>query len=424
MRTRAARGAGPPRLGHAVSKTPLAWKNIRHNRLRTAVGMAGVGFAALLIFMQMGFKGAIEKTATQIYDALEFDLMLRSPAYLHLTEPRSFPEARLHQAASLARVERVRPFYLALSVWQAPDHGDERDQSRQSVGGMGRSIITMGVDPTDPPFARPELCAAARTLSSRASVLIDSKSKREYGPKNGWRFTEEDIGVTTALGGQTVEIAGLFELGTGMASNGACMTTVEGFRRACPTQPDGEVTMGLIELGDPRDAAEVKLALQALFAPPATGAPLAGSELEVLTRDEVRAHEQRRWMEDTPFGLIFTFLVAVAIFVGVAIVYQVLSSDIANMMSEYATLKAIGYGNAYLCSVILQQSVLLALVGYLPALAASWVLYQIIGGYAGIPMVMTLQIILSVLGLAVGMCVASGVFALKKLLNADPAELF
>ena len=54
-------------------KTPLAWKNLTHNKVRTAIGVAGVGFAVILIFMQMGFKGAIKKTATQIYDALDFD---------------------------------------------------------------------------------------------------------------------------------------------------------------------------------------------------------------------------------------------------------------------------------------------------------------------------------------------------------------
>ena len=84
-------------------KTPLAWKNLVNNKVRTAVGVAGVGFAVILIFMQMGFKGAIRKTATQIYDALEFDLMLRSPAYIHLTDARSFPRMRVFQAASKTR---------------------------------------------------------------------------------------------------------------------------------------------------------------------------------------------------------------------------------------------------------------------------------------------------------------------------------
>ncbi len=280
---------------------------------------------------------------------------------------------------------------------------------------MGRSIITMGVDPADPPFSRPELRKAASLLTSDQFVLIDSKSKSEYGPKDSKRFTEADIGVQTLLGAEAVQVVGLFELGTGMASNGACMTNLNGFLRASPWRQPDKLTLGLLTLTSTADAQQVKETLQELF---------ASQDVEVLTREEVRRHEERRWMSDTPFGLIFTFLVLVAVLVGVAIVYQVLSNDISNLMSEYATLKAMGYGNRFLCGVILQQSVLLAIVGYLPALLISYLLYKLVGAYAGIPMVMTPGIVLTVLTLSVGMCVASGVFALQKLFKADPAELF
>lgn len=393
----------------------LAWKNLLQNRLRTAIGMAGVGFAAMLMFMQLGFKGAIEKTATQIYDALEFDLMLRSPAYLHLTEARSFPRARLHQAASLPAVSRARPFYLGLGVWQSPQRSGGPPDDEQDTPGMGRSMITMGVDPSDPPFRREDLREAAAQLSSDRFVLLDTKSKSEYGPKNGKRFTEEDLGVETALGAQKVRVVGLFELGTGMASNGACMTSLGGYLRACPWQPSDKLTMGLITLKDPAQSAVVKKQLDQLF---------SSDDVQVLTREEVNYLEEYRWTVDTPFGLIFDFLVVVSLFVGVAIVYQVLSNDIANLMGEYATLKAIGYSNAYLCGVILQQSVLLALVGFLPAMLVCWQLYSLVGNYAGIPMVMSPAIILTVLALSIGLCVASGVFALQKLFKADPVELF
>ena len=86
--------------------------------------------------------------------------------------------------------------------------------------------------------------------------------------------------------------------------------------------------------------------------------------------------EEYRWVVDTPLGQIFTLGVWVAMFVGVAIVYQVLSTDIANMMGEYATLKAMGYGNSYLTKVVLQQSVLLAIVGYIPSIAISRFMFR------------------------------------------------
>lgn len=418
-------------------KTPLAWKNLTHNRVRTAIGVAGVGFAVILIFMQMGFKGAIRKTATQIYDALDFDLMLRSPAYLHLTEPRSFPRSRIHQAASLPEVVHVRPFYLGLSEWQAPVlHGDElvrASEAAQERAGQWRGIITMGTDPSDPAFVREDIREETRKLTDARFVIVDDKSKAEYGPLEGDRFSEADIGVKTSLGPNRVQIVGLFRLGTGMASNGACLTSPEGYVRACPWQTIDEINFGLLKLDDPSSAEVVKQQLQQMYGIPAgkrqvdsiySASTLTNTDVEILTRDEVNAVEEYRWVVDTPLGQIFTLGVWVAMFVGVAIVYQVLSTDIANMMGEYATLKAMGYSNRYLTYVVLQQSILLAIVGYIPSLAISRVLYWFVEEQSGMPMFMTTRIIVTVLLLAIAICVVSGMAALRKLYQADPADLF
>jgi putative ABC transport system permease protein len=404
-------------------KTPLAWKNLVHNKVRTAVALAGVGFAVILIFMQLGFLGAVRKTATQIYDALDFDLMLRSPAYLHLTEPRSFPRERVYQAASLPEVEKAQPFYLGLSEWQAPQPDNV---SPEEWSGDWRGIITMGVDPNDPPFLPEELRVKSRKLTNPRFVLIDSKSKPEFGPKNGVRFSEADIGVETAVGGGRMRIVDVVTLGTGLAANGACIANYEGFARACPWQPLDETNLGLIKLKPGADPEAVKAKMQSLLGPPTvTDQPTSRpADVEVLTRADVTEREEYRWVVQTPLGKIFTFGVWVAMFVGVAIVYQVLSTDIANMMSEYATLKAMGYPNRYLASVVLQQSVLLALVGYVPSLIISLALYAFVGTQSGLPMVMTWQIMATVLVLAVLMCVLSGMAALRKLFQADPADLF
>ena len=418
-------------------KTPLAWKNLSHNRVRTAIGVAGVGFAVILIFMQMGFHGAIKKTATQIYDALDFDLMLRSPQYNHLTEPSSFPRARVFQAASLPEVEVARSFYLGLSEWQAPTRGDFQptaDIPDENPPGQWRGIITMGSNPNDPGFVSKDICQLARQLSDPSFVLVDSKSKPEYGPVNKQKFTEQDIGVETALGlNNRIRIIGLFKLGTGMASNGACLTSPEGYVRACSWQTIADVNFGLIKLHDDNSAEQVKRRLLAIYGIPESAANmddqpeavlLTNRDVEILTRADVNKVEEEHWTEGTPLGRIFYLGVWVALFVGVAIVYQVLSTDIANMMGEYATLKAMGYSNKYLTIVVLQQSVLLALVGYVPSVLISWILYQVIENISGMPMSMSPDILIYVLLLAIGMCVLSGTAALRKLFQADPADLF
>ena len=425
-------------------KTPLAWKNLSHNKIRTLVGVAGVGFAAILIFMQLGFLGGIKNTATQIFDALDFDLMLRSPAYLHLTEPRSFDRSRVFQAASLPEVKHARPFYLGLTEWQAPINRyrpveiDDRDP--EAAEGEWRGIIVMGTDPHDPAFRCDDyktqvICEGAKLLTDPRFVLVDTKSKLEYGPKNKQRFSADDIHVETTLGPDRVRIVGLFELGTGMASNGACLTNPEGFVRACPWQSLDDVNFGLIKLQHGVDPEHAKQQLETLFGIPQLDArgiehsdipavDLANTNVEILTREMVNSREKDRWVNETPLGQIFTLSVWVAVFVGVAIVYQVLSTDIENMMSEYATLKAIGYNNIYLAKVVLLQAVLLAIVGFVPSFVVSLGLYEVVEAASGMPMTMTPWIMVVVFVLTVLMCVLSGLGALRKLFRADPVELF
>jgi putative ABC transport system permease protein len=296
----------------------------------------------------------------------------------------------------------------------------------ENWNGQSRGIITIGVDPNDPPFVAEALRDEAMKLTDSRFLLIDSKSKPEFGPLNGVQFTEDDIGVETALLGQRSRIVGIVELGTGLAANGACIVNYEGFARACRWQPEDQVNMGLLKLKPGVDPEVARAQVEAVVgSPDPTGSVTsAPADCEVLTRDEVNAREEYRWVVQTPLGKIFNLGVWVAVFVGMAIVYQVLSTDIENMMSEYATLKAMGYTNKYLARVVLQQSVLLAFVGYVPSIIISWVLYALIGAKSGMPMIMTWQIAATVIVLAVIMCVVSGMMALRKLFAADPADLF
>ena len=55
-------------------RTPLAWHNLVHNKVRTAVAAAGVTFAVVLVFMQLGFLGSVETTVTRFFDALNTNI--------------------------------------------------------------------------------------------------------------------------------------------------------------------------------------------------------------------------------------------------------------------------------------------------------------------------------------------------------------
>lgn len=394
-------------------KISLAWLNLAHHKMRTLVAVAGVSFAVILIFMQLGFLGSLKSSATVIYDALNFDICVRSKDYLHLSDSRSFSHSRLLQAAAVSGVKHAAPFNVCITRWRIPSLA-----KRQA--GETRGIMAMGVRPGDPVFRDDDIQQKVdQLLTVPEFCLIDRKTRPDYGPINGIRFGDEDIeaAVETEVGNRRVRLVGHFTLGAGFAADGAILINDRGFTRVAFGREADQVSLGLIRVHDGATSAEIAKVAREIVA-------VLPDDVEVLLRDQVIRAEVRRWVEDTSYGTIFKMGVAVAMVVGTAIVYQVLSSNVAAMLPEYATLKAIGYRDRYLAGVVLQEAMVLALLGFFPGLLLSWVLYGVTAALANIPIQMTLSNVLLVLGLSFAMCLTSGLGALRKLFKADPAELF
>lgn len=393
-------------------KTPLAWFNLIHNRVRTLVAVAGVTFAVVLIFMQLGFLETLKSTATVIYDALDFDICIRSKDYLHLASAGTFPRSRLYQAASIPGVVQVTPFYVLPNLWRSPPHSPR--------AGENRGILVMGVQPGLPTFRIPDLQRAADDLLVSPEVmLIDQRTRREYGPLNGQEFGDADVQarVETELGGQQTRLVGHFRLGTGFSANGAVLVTDDGFMRVTPGRTADEVTLGLVQLppgSQPQAIRDAARRIQQTVPP----------DVDVLTREDVRVQELNYWVRGTSFGLIFQVGVGIALIVGGAIVYQVLTSDVANMLPEYATLKAMGYSDRYLSGIVVRQGAMLAVISYVCGFVLALALYFVTSRLAGIPIHMTGSNAALVLGLSLAMCTVSSIGAARKMFRADPADLF
>jgi putative ABC transport system permease protein len=386
-------------------KTPVAWLNLVHQTKRTLVAVAGVAFAVLLVFMQLGFYGAAEGTATIVYDELNFDVMLTSPQYIDINRAGTFPETRMSQALAVPGVAEAEPMNVAFGAWRNAD-APPRYASRP------QNIMVMGVRPQDTIFRTTQKNLRAvydqfrDELQKPGEALIDTQSHAEFG--------DFSPGHSVEVGPQRIDIAGQFTLGTGFGANGLIIVSDETFLRIYPWYPPDRASLGLLRLAPGADANEVARRLRAALP----------DDVTALTRDEVAERERRQWVEKTSLGLIFRLGVGVALFVGVVFVYQVISSDIANRLHEFATLKAMGYGPLYLAGVVLQQAFFIALLAYGPGLVGSLVLYTLTRGTTGVPIGMNFGRAVLVLTLTLGMCAVSGIFALRKVQSADPAELF
>lgn len=389
-----------------MTRVPFTFLTLWHQKLRTIIAVAGVTFATLLVFMQLGFYDSAKATATFFFDKLDFDLILISPDYMDINRPGSFPRHRVYQTLAVPGVERAAPLYLAGSAWRIVDVQGEKLGAKH---GLRRGIMIVGFGLSDRIFRLPELTEEIDHLKVAGNVLMDTKT-RNY-------FKKRDIGVETDVGLTRVRIAGKFTIGTGYGADGMILMSERTFSGIMGNRPLDQVSLGLLKLRPGSDANRVAAAIRSYF---------PDQEVRVLTRQAMEEQELDYWLNKTAVGQIFLIGVVVALIVGTVFVYQVISSDISNRFSEYATLKALGYANGYVFWQVLQQAMLYSLCGYLPGFLLSLGLYRLgaSDSFANLPIWMTAERAVVVLVMSMVMCSFSGFFALRKVRAADPADLF
>lgn len=427
-------------------KTPLVLHNLLHQPVRTLVAILGVAFAILLVFMQLGFYGSGEMMATTLYDALDFDLVLVSSNYFNSTRPGSFPLLRIVQTLDHPDIAAAEPLYIEWMNWRIKDNtkpspfdrmlhsvlGGDQDATKD---GLRRAILALACNLDKPvlrcnrevfPNDSPE--QAVKALRTPNTVLMDTGT-RNY-------FKERGPGTVTEMNRTEIRVVGEFFINPGYGADGMVLMSDDTYGRLTATRTLDRPALGLIKLkpGSSKSPAEVAKELRRTILqarPPNERRSLshgehagARDEVEVFTRQEIRAQERDYWLYRTNVGIIFFVGVVVALFVGVIFVYQVIATDISDHVAEYATLRAIGYGPGYLSRVVLKQALVLAVLGYLPALGVAFVLYAWGRNAANLLLSMTLGRAAFVLVLSVAMCSVSGLMALRKVKKADPAEMF
>ena len=146
-------------------------------------------------------------------------------------------------------------------------------------------------------------------------------------------------------------------------------------------------------------------------------------DVRVLTREQLAESEQA-FYASLPDGKVLSFGAAMGFIVGIVIVYQVLHTDVNDHLPEYATLKAMGYTDRDLFIVVLQEAIILAVIGFIPGYITSYWVYDLLTQVTRIPLVMRGDVAFQIFILTLVMCIISGAIAMNKLRSADPADCF
>jgi putative ABC transport system permease protein len=326
---------------------------------------------------------------------------MMSPQYEYLIASKTFSWNRLYQTKAVDEVDSVVPIYLALIPWKDPATMEET------------TLLLLGVDPRTRAFTAPGVLQNLDKLEEPDTVLFDTRSHVErFGTTRD--YLRDNKPIVTELNGRRVRVAGGFQLGTGFGSLGNAVTSDQNFLRLVPYRDQTMIDLGLIRL-KPGASPERTRAQLETFLP---------KDVRVMTRADFIAMERTFWGTVTPVGFVFGLGALMGVIVGAIIVYQILYTDVSDHLSEYATLKAIGYGQSYLYMVVLKEALILSVLGYIPGFILSWFLYIQTERATGLPVAMTVPLASLVFVLTVGMCALSAVLAMRRLHAADPAEVF
>lgn len=381
-------------------KIPLAWLQLTREKSRLGAALAGIVFADILMFMQLGFREALFNSNTRMHRNLNADLVMINTKSESLISIQKFSHRRLYQTLGFSEVASVAPLYVGQLKWKNPFNRKDR------------VILIFGTKPSQPAFLMPEVAQNSHLIQLPDVVLFDRMSRREFGEVA--QAIDQGKPVTTEVGVRRIEVKGLFSLGASFAADGNLITSDLNFIRLFPNRRLGEIDIGLIRL-KPNSDPTVALKKIRQYLP---------SDVQVFTKQGYLDYEKSYWEKRTAIGFVFRFGVIMGFIVGLVIVYQIIYTDVADHLAEYATLKAMGYQEIYFYSLVIQEALLLAILGYIPGFFCSLFLYKMARGATMLPILMTLPRVLTVLGLTIFMCAVSGAIAMRKLQEADPADIF
>lgn len=387
-------------LQRLLGRLPIGWLQLTHNRTRLAAALAGVAFANILIFVQLGFLGALIESIGLPYRMMNAEILVAASDSNTLSDGSPLPRQRLYQTLAVPGVAAATAVYYNRLDWKQPD-------------GTIRTLDVFGIDPSAQAFRSAEINAELDRLKLSDTALIDRRTRNvpndlfpSIGAGRPYQFEANNRSIT---------VVGTFEIGGGFAADGYLVVSDQTFLRLFKRRVPGAPNLIFVRVETGAPVATVVERLRAV---------LPASDTTVRTVAEAGASDQRFQTTQKPIGIVFGFGIVIGVLVGVIIVYQVLSSDVADHLREYATFKAIGYRRGFFLGIVFEEALVLALLGFIPGLLIALLLYQAIAASTGLPITMPATRPLLVLLGTLAMCTLSGAIATRRLERADPADLF
>ncbi len=385
-------------LTRLIGRLPVGWLQLTHSKGRLFAALAGVAFADVLVLVQLGILGALNSTIIEGYEMFEADIMISANDANTMTEGSNVPRQYLFEALADPDVVDGTSLFIGFRDWL---HNND-----------DRSLQVFGIDTEKSGFLRPDLAAQLAPLRLADYAILDRMTRG---------FTAEEAAAVRPqtpmvfeLEGRTVTVVDTFEGGVGFSADGYMFASDQTFLRLFPARSTGAPNHILLRTARGADAEAVAARLQERI----------GDQMRVRTFEAAAQQDLSYQTTERPTGIIFGFGVVIGIMVGIVIVYQVLATDVADHLKEYATFKAMGYSQGFFLGIVLEEALVLAVLGFIPGVVIALLLYAGMEAATALPMTLTATTAVAVLVGTMVACALSGAVATRRLASADPADLF
>jgi putative ABC transport system permease protein len=369
----------------------LARKNLLHDRMRSAITIAGVAFAVTLVLVQVGlFMGLLDKATTTIEHS-SADIWVTSRETPNVDFAHTFPETTVLRVRGVDGVERADNLIIAFMNIQLPS-GAEEGCLVYALEDFEAWNLPWSVEG-----------GQVRDLRPGMNILMDRSAERRFGPFAAGDYRE--------ILGRRFKIIGTT---SGAASFTTAPIVFMDYRRA---QELNQLLLNrtsyiLVKAAPGADVQAVASAIRRI-------APYN----DVYTRDEWAARSRRYWVVSTGLGMNMGVTVFLGILVGIVVVAQTLYTSAVEHVKEFGTVKAIGGSDWDIYRILAEQAAIAAVVGFALGGALSYALRPVMAKLY-LNVLVSPQFALAVFAGTVVMCLGAAVFSFRRVAGIDPALVF
>ena len=380
-------------------RLPIGWLQLTHSRTRFAAALAGVAFANVLVFVQLGIMNSMATATLKPYGFFQADIMISASDANSMTEGGNVARQWLFQALADPEVTDGTGLYVGNINW-----------ARET---KTLSLTTYGIDPTMPGYLSPAMARKTGTLQLQNAGILDMLSRGL--PREEAAGIRPQTPASFEVSGKTLTLFDTFQGGGGFGGDGYMMVSDQTFLTLFPARSSAAPDHILLKVARGADADQVAARLRDL---------LTDKTLRIRSYAQAAAEELSYQQTKRPTGIIFGFGVIIGVLVGIVIVYQVLSTDVADHLSEYATFKAMGYPQSFFLGIVFEEALILAVLGFVPGFIVASGLLAGMKKATTLSLDMTPQMAVMVFIGTLVACALSGAVATRRLASADPADLF